>query len=85
MKDFEKDYLSELIEEDDELICSTDYLLDDREKANKCVEKLRNFGEGTFIKNIGGTTYDVSTHYNPNGRETALNQFKKLILSERLF
>lgn len=50
MKDFEKDYLSELIEEDDELICSTDYLLDDREKANKCVEKLRNFGEGTFIK-----------------------------------
>ena len=49
------------------------------------VEKLRNFGEGTFIKNIGGTTYEVSTHYNPNGRETALNQFKKLILSERLF
>ena len=33
MKDFEKDYLSELIEEDDELICSTDYLLDDSGKA----------------------------------------------------
>lgn len=85
MKDFEKDYLPKVIDADDELICSTDYLLEDKEKADKCVEKLRNFGEGTFIKNIGGTTYEVSTHYNPNGRESALSQFKKLILSERLY
>lgn len=84
MKDFEKNYLSEVIDADDELICSTDYLLEDREKADKCVEKLRNFGEGTFVKKIGGTTYVVSTHYNPNGKQSALEQFKKLILSERL-
>lgn len=33
---------------------------------------------------IGGTTYEVSTHFNPNGRQCVMEQFKQLILSEHL-
>ncbi|RGH12977.1 hypothetical protein DWV75_15005 [Ruminococcus sp. AF12-5] len=33
---------------------------------------------------IGGTTYEVSTHFNPKGRQCLLEQFKELILSEDL-
>ena len=33
---------------------------------------------------IGGTTYEVSTHFNSNGRECVFEQFKELILSEHL-
>ena len=32
----------------------------------------------------GGTTYEVSTHFNPNGRQCVFEQFKELILSEQL-
>ena len=35
-----------------------------------------------FIK-IGNTTYEVSTHFNPKGRENVLQQFQKLILPEK--
>jgi hypothetical protein len=45
---------------------------------------VRRFGEDTFVKKIGGTTYEVSTHFKPDGRQSALEQFKQLILAERL-
>lgn len=32
---------------------------------------------------IGNTTYEVNTHFNPNGRENVLQQFQKLILPEK--
>ena len=36
-----------------------------------------------FFMKIGNTTYEVSTHFNPNGREIVLQQFQKLILPEK--
>ena len=29
-----------------------------------------------FVMKIGGTTYEVSTHFNTKGKETVLQQFK---------
>lgn len=46
--------------------------------------KIRRFGEEIFEMKIGGTTYEVSTHFNPNGRQCIFEQFKELILSENL-
>lgn len=46
--------------------------------------KIRRFGEETFKMKIGGTTYEVSTHFNPKGRQCIFEQFKELILSEKL-
>ena len=36
-----------------------------------------------FFMKIGNTTYEVSTHFNSNGRENVLQQFQKLILLEK--
>ncbi len=36
-----------------------------------------------FFMKISNTTYEVSTHFNPKGRENVLQQFQKLILSEK--
>ena len=46
--------------------------------------KIRRFGEETFQMKFGGTTYEVSTHFNPKGRQCIFEQFKELILSEKL-
>ena len=67
-----------------EPICLLDYLIPESRETKRYAEKLRRFGEDTFVKKIGGTTYEVSTHFNPNGKQSALEQFKQLILSERL-
>lgn len=32
-----------------------------------------------FITKIGNTTYEVSTHFNVNGKETVLEQFRELL------
>ena len=46
---------------------------------------LRRFsGEDTFSMNIGGTTYEVSTHFSNEGNKSVLEQLKNLILSENL-
>lgn len=45
---------------------------------------VRFCGENEFSLKIGGTTYEVSTHFNQNGRQSVLEQFKELILSEKL-
>lgn len=41
-------------------------------------------GEDEFSLKIGGTIYDVSTHFSTKGKESVLEQFKRLILSEKL-
>jgi hypothetical protein len=33
-----------------------------------------------FIMKIGGTTYEVSTHFSTKGKETVLQQFKDLLI-----
>lgn len=41
-------------------------------------------GEDEFSLKIGDTTYDVSTHFSTKGKQSVLEQFKRLILSEKL-
>ncbi|MEY8509831.1 hypothetical protein AALA78_16690 [Lachnospiraceae bacterium 42-17] len=72
--------------------------IDENEKINlsqeilpRCPEiriengKLVRFsGENEFSLKIGGTTYEVNTHFSRNGKQSVLEQFKELILSEKL-
>ncbi len=37
-----------------------------------------------FSMKIGGTTFDVTTHFSNDGRQSVLEQFRDLILSEHL-
>lgn len=41
-------------------------------------------GDNTFSVKIGGTFFDVTTHFNADGTQTVLEQFKNLILSTKL-
>ena len=50
-----------------------------REKMVCCKQYQRRFS----VK-IGGTVFDVTTHFNAEGRQTVLQQFRDLILSEHL-
>ena len=45
---------------------------------------VRFSGENEFSLKISGTTYDVSTHFSNKGKQSVLEQFKELILSEKL-
>ena len=36
--------------------------------------------EKTYSIKIGGTTYEVTTHFNKDGKESVFQQFKRLIL-----
>ena len=40
--------------------------------------------EHSFSMKIGGTVFDVSTHFSVDGRQSILQQFRDLILSESL-
>ena len=64
--------------------CLVDYLLP---RSKNCIfdyGKMRRFGEDNFTMTIGGTTYEISTHFNPKGKQCVMEQFKELILSEKL-
>ena len=41
-------------------------------------------GEGSFEMKIGGTTYEVSTHFSTEGKQSVLEQFMALLLSNHL-
>ena len=45
---------------------------------------VRFSGENKFSLKIGGTTYEVNTHFSKKGKQSVLEQFKELILSEKL-
>lgn len=47
-------------------------------------KRVRFSGENEFSLKIGGTTYEVSTHFSTQGKQSVLEQFKELILSEKL-
>lgn len=70
--------------DEDEPICLVDYMIPRSKERVFDYSKVRRFGEDTFTTKIGGTTYEVSTHFNPNGRQCVMEQFKQLILSEHL-
>ena len=40
--------------------------------------------EGTFEMKVGGTTYEVSTHFDMDGRQSVLQQFMGLILQQKV-
>ena len=40
--------------------------------------------EGTFEMMVGGTTYEVSTHFDTGGRQSVLEQFMALILQQKI-
>lgn len=73
----------EPIDENEE-ICIVDYLLPRSKDCLFDYSKVRRFGENKFTMKIGGTTYEISTHFNPKGRQCVMEQFKELILPEKL-
>lgn len=74
---------SEPIDEN-EPVCLADYMMPRSNERVFDYSKVRRFGEDTFTMKIGGTTYEVSIHFNSNGRQCVFEQFKELILSEQL-
>ncbi len=73
----------EPIDENEE-ICIVDYLLPRSKDCLFDYGKVRRFGEDNFQIKIGETTYEISTHFNPKGRQCVMEQFKELILAEKL-
>lgn len=67
-----------------EPVCLVDYILPRSKDCLFDYSKVRRFGEDNFTMKIGGTIYEISTHFNPKGRQCVMEQFKELILSEKL-
>ena len=70
--------------DENEPACLVDYLLPRSKDCLFDYGKMRRFGEDNFMMKIGGTTYEISTHFNPKSRQCVMEQFKELILSEKL-
>ena len=45
---------------------------------------LNCYGIGDFTTKIGGTVYEVATHFREDGRQSVLQQFRDLLLSQNL-
>lgn len=45
---------------------------------------LAKSGEETFQVTIGRSTYEVTTHFNPSGKQSVLEQFKELLIQNEL-
>ncbi len=69
-------------QKESESIYMADYVFPSNGRLNH--DRIRRLGEGCFSLKIGGTTYDVSTHYNRDGNQCILDQFQRLILAENL-
>ena len=54
------------------------------QKRNPAIECSSDFSDNDFKMKIGGTVYEVSTHFDPEGSRCVLQQFRDLILSEDL-
>ncbi len=57
-----------------------------KREPHPLLAQLKDFEENghDFSLKIGGTFYEVSTHFNSKGNQSVLDQFKTLILSENL-
>ncbi len=40
-----------------------------------------DYGKGPFSLRLGNTTYEVNTHFDPQGRQSVLKQFQRLLLA----
>ena len=54
------------------------------QKNDAAIEFSSGFCNSDFKMKIGGKTYVVSTHFDPEGSRCVLQQFRDLILSEGL-
>ena len=61
-----------------------DTFLPDSTKERIEDEKLQRYGIGDFIMKIGGTIYEASTHFSTDGKQSVLQQFRDLLLSQKL-
>ena len=46
--------------------------------------KLQRYGIGDFTMKTGGTVYEVATHFSTDGKQSVLQQFRDLLLSQKL-
>ncbi len=46
--------------------------------------KLQRYGIGDFKMKIGGTVYEVATHFSTDGKQSVLQQFRDLLISQNL-
>lgn len=57
-------------------------------EQNITIERYEDYfatsAEATFDMKIGGTVYEVSTHFSENGKQSVLQQFRDLLLSQKL-
>lgn len=54
------------------------------EKIIDLAPYFSNSEDETFFVTIGRATYEVVIHFNPNGKQTVLEQFKELLLENGL-
>lgn len=57
---------------------------DTSHKSNPAIEFSSGFCDSDFKMKIGGTVYEISTHFDAEGSRCVLQQFRDLILSEDL-
>ena len=46
------------------------------------INKIRHHAD--FKIKMGGTIYEVNIHFNPEGNQSVLQQFRELLISEKL-
>ena len=68
---------------DDMPIDLTEYVMSRDITYREKVVRRKNY-QRCFSMKIGGTVFGVTTHFNAEGRQTVLQQFRDLILSEHL-
>lgn len=69
---------------DDAPIDLLEYVLPQDFACRDTIARYRHDPNNRFSMKIGGTVFDVKTHFNTEGRQTVLQQFRDLILSEHL-
>ena len=59
-------------------------MLKQTDNTNKNLAPIFDKDNLDFELKVGGTTYEVCSHFNIDGKQSVLEQFKNLILSEKL-
>lgn len=54
----------------------------DDEKWDEMIKRHMEYKGSNFSMKIGGTVYNVTTHFNPNGRESVIMQLFNYLMSK---
>ena len=68
----------------EQLRLTQDDIFHTSQKNDAAIEFSSGFYDSDFKMKIGGTVYEISTHFDPKGSRCVLQQFRDLILSEDL-